>query len=143
MTEHAILVFARYRRFRVKHPDGTDVQVSYDGSFSPDDYIGKGWLQAQPGGGSVFTEWRKEASATEERGWQAVWFGAGGEQTLQFPSLASRFGVPAEAMVSALNRYSAEGWRLVNVSEDRGVYRGADTFDEAYVSRIRYLLTRG
>ena len=34
------------------------------------------------------------------------------------------------------------GWTVAHVSEDRGVYLGADVPDESYVTRIRYLLIR-
>jgi hypothetical protein len=146
MTEHAVLVFARYRRFRVTHADGTDLELNYTGKRQPDGYPNlyaeEAWKQANPNWDlNACKSWTNAATVTEQRGWEALWCDSGGWQTLN-GKLTSRFGVPIEATVSYLNKSAAAGWTVAHVSEDRGVYLGADVSDESYVTRIRYLLIR-
>lgn len=54
----------------------------------------------------------------------------------------SWWGAPVAATNALLDRLSSAGWMLVHISEDRGLYRGVDTTDESYPTRIRYLLSR-
>jgi hypothetical protein len=146
MTEHAILVFARYRRFHVTHPDGTDLELNYTGRRPshgyPNPYAEDAWKQKNPNWDfNACNSWAAQATVTETRGWEARWCDSAGWQTLN-GKLAARFGAPVEATVSYLNSYAAAGWVVAHVSEDRGVYFGADVDDESFVTRIRYLLIR-
>jgi uncharacterized protein YbaR (Trm112 family) len=45
-----------------------------------------------------------------------------------------------EALTPVLNRYAADGWRLVSLSEDKAMYRGHDADREPMPVRIRVLL---
>jgi hypothetical protein len=144
MTEHAVLVFSKYRRFHVTHPDGLDVELNYTGrtDSAVNPYARDAWTQRNPEWNwTACQAWCREAEVTENRGWEALWYDSAGWQILE-GKLAWRFGVPIEATVAYLNRYAAGGWSVVSVSEDRGVYFGTDAADESYVTRIRYLLIR-
>jgi hypothetical protein len=50
------------------------------------------------------------------------------------------WGFPITEALRELDRLEKQGWRIVHVSEDHGLYAGADTTDEAYLTRVRYLL---
>jgi hypothetical protein len=52
------------------------------------------------------------------------------------------FGLPIEDALRILNDLAAEGWRVVSVSEDRGIYRGATNQTDSAVTTVRYLLAR-
>lgn len=52
------------------------------------------------------------------------------------------FGFPIENVLGVLNDLSAEGWSVVHVSEDRGLYTGRTTQTDSAVTRARYLLAR-
>ena len=54
----------------------------------------------------------------------------------------SWWGAPLVMIGAVLDRLADEGWSLVHVSEDRGLYVGADVQEESYPTRFRYLLTR-
>lgn len=149
MTEHAILTFARYRRFQVTHPDGTDVRLEYTGkSAEPDGYnvspyARAAWSQKNPTWNwDACRPWCKEATVTEARDWEVAWCDGNGWQRLDAELGAWHWGVPAQGIVTLLDRYTTEGWAVAHVSEDHGVYMGADVPEESYITRIRYLLIR-
>ena len=152
MTEHAILVLAKYRRILVSHPDGTSVRLNYDVTEGAEDK--SGWSYFRPAykqrhlqenqeyNKEEYQAWRSKATLTEERGWEAAWYDSNGLQRVEADFSEWYWGVPAQAIVTLLDRYAAEGWTVAHVSEDRGVYTGADVLDESYITRIRYLLIR-
>lgn len=50
------------------------------------------------------------------------------------------YGFPMRAVAAILNEIAADGWRVVDVSEDRRV--ASDDGGRAIVTRARFLLTR-
>lgn len=61
----------------------------------------------------------------------------------QLPAFSSwEFGLPIESVLGVLNEIAADGWRVVHVSEDRGVYSGITNQTAAGVTKARYLLAR-
>lgn len=54
----------------------------------------------------------------------------------------SWWGVPASQVAAVLDALASEGWSLVHVSEDKGLFSGATAGFESYPARIRYLLRR-
>jgi len=50
--------------------------------------------------------------------------------------------IPFSEVTIILNRYSALGWSVISVSEDKGLYAGVDAKSEAYPTRMRFLLSR-
>lgn len=52
------------------------------------------------------------------------------------------FGFPIEDTLAILNELAAEGWEIVNVSEDRGIYKGVTNLTDSAVTTVRYLLVR-
>lgn len=52
------------------------------------------------------------------------------------------WGYPVAAALAELDRLESQGWKIIHVSEDHGLYQGADANDEAYLTRVRYLLHR-
>ena len=78
---------------------------------------------------------------------QRVWVGIeiepdGSEREFEEGLDGWRFGAPLAGINRELNRLAADGWMVVSVSEDKGLYLGSDSPDESYPSRIRYLLGR-
>jgi hypothetical protein len=157
VTEHAILIVARFRRFLVTHLDGTSEYFDYDGSegvtpgrqFSH--YAIQAWHRTHPPLGlykpndperDKQNAWLSEATVTEERGWEAAWCDSTGQSRLDVTLDTWYWGVPGPAIVTLLDKYGGEGWKVAHVSEDRGVYRGADVLEESYITRVRYLLVR-
>jgi hypothetical protein len=61
-------------------------------------------------------------------------------QTSVDDNLRRDWGFPLIEALRELNRLEEQGWKIVHVSEDHGLYQGADTADEAYLTRVRYLL---
>lgn len=53
------------------------------------------------------------------------------------------YGLPVEPILEALNSLLDEGWRLVHVSEDRGLYSNPGVVvNDSYPTRVRYLVER-
>ena len=55
---------------------------------------------------------------------------------------AWNFGLPIEDVLRVLNEIAAEGWYVVQVSEDRGIYAGETNQTASAVTTARYLLAR-
>jgi hypothetical protein len=53
------------------------------------------------------------------------------------------YGFPIEGVLTVLNDLAADGWSVVQASEDRGIYVGATNQTDSAVTRARYLLVRG
>lgn len=147
-AEHAVLGFYRSRRFHVTHPDGTDEDYGFDGhamgarEFDINHYVLLAWKAKKlQWNHSEATAWASSATVTEQRGWRARFFDGEQWHREDDPTSAD-FHVPTEAIVSTLNRLAGQGWNVVHVSEDHGLYRGMDIADESFVTRIRYLLRR-
>jgi hypothetical protein len=83
------------------------------------------------------------ASAEKFRRWTCFTVvGAGAAERVEADLTDWSSGVPLAGMTELLNRYAGDGWSIVHVSEDRGLYGGEDVPNESYPSRIRYLLSK-
>jgi hypothetical protein len=95
-----------------------------------------------------FPEPHREGVAAEAGGQvtqQVVW--AVGlylnETCEQLPAIWNwKFGFPIEDALKILNDLAGKGWRIVSVSEDRGLYKGATNQTDSAVTTVRYLLAR-
>ncbi|MHB1519609.1 MAG: hypothetical protein ACYCYQ_15250 [Acidimicrobiales bacterium] len=81
-------------------------------------------------------------SKEEVRTWQALLFTAEDELPVEFTVSAWTWGYPTKGVLKLLDQLSSDGWNLVHVSEDRGLYTGADALNESYPTRARYLLEK-
>ena len=80
---------------------------------------------------------------TSHRTWKVEFVTTGGVENIELGrSLDSSWGFPIMRALAELERLQQDGWTLVHVSEDHGLYSGADAATEAYLSRVRYLLSR-
>lgn len=147
-TEHALLVLARYRCFDVSHEDGTNEQVDYDGtsptalSYDVNHYAYAVWMRLHKQWNvEACRTWCRAATVVEQRGWRVCFFNGSEWHEGEKPT-TWWMGMPGEAIVQALNRLAEEGWHVLHVSEDHGVYAGVDTVDESFPTRVRYLLRR-
>jgi hypothetical protein len=52
------------------------------------------------------------------------------------------YGLPIEDVLGVLNELAAEGWSVVQTSEDRGIYAGVTNTTDSAVTKARYLLVR-
>lgn len=147
--QHAVLFFGRYRRFHVTHRDGTDVRIDFDGNplgvrsiGSADHYAQEVWRRNHAGwDADACQRWAEQASVVEERGWYSSFCDAAGWHETE-EAITGPTGTPIEMIVASLNRYAAEGWKAIHVSEDHGIYLGVDCREESFPARIRYLLLR-
>ncbi len=73
--------------------------------------------------------------------WRASLFIDGERKDL--PAVDSwAYGLPIESVLGVLNELAAEGWSVVQVSEDRGIYAGVTNNTDSAVTKARYLLVR-
>lgn len=87
-----------------------------------------------------YESWFKSMSA-ERRTWQAELATSSGSKTMALPEpLDWSWGFPIAASINLLEDLERDGWKLVYVSEDRGLYAGTDASYESYPTRVRYLL---
>jgi hypothetical protein len=90
-----------------------------------------------------FDPWWKYQEKKRYRVWVAELITAAGTTPVDIgDAVRGRWGFPVQAAMRLLEQLGNEGWRLVHVSEDHGLYNGADARDEAYLARVRYLLSR-
>lgn len=88
---------------------------------------------------ATFDYWFNQKS-TEKRTWKAEFITGLHSEALKFDALTWSWGYPVAAAMNELDRLTQDGWKLVHVSEDHGLYAGADVSDEAFLTRVRYLL---
>jgi hypothetical protein len=89
---------------------------------------------------SDFDQWFN-INSKDKRTWKAEFIRGERSELLVFDALDWSWGYPIAAAMRELDRLAREGWKLVHVSEDHGLYAGADAADEAYLTRVRYLLS--
>lgn len=77
-----------------------------------------------------------------ERTWRAELFLPTGRQALPMRPLSWPYGFPMEEVMNVLNDLAQDGWSVLHVSEDRGLYTGADTPTDSGLTSVRYLLRR-
>lgn len=79
---------------------------------------------------------------TTVTGWAADLFLPPGQEPLELDPTDFTYGFPIQEVTDTLNELADEGWSVVHVSEDRGLYAGNHAASDAYVTRARYLLER-
>lgn len=86
----------------------------------------------------------RPAGAVKVLTWKAELITAEGTVPIDLgrPVNTTDAGYPIQVAMRLLERLAADGWRLMHVSEDHGLYRGADAPYEAYLTRVRYVLAR-
>jgi hypothetical protein len=87
-----------------------------------------------------FDAWFKREAKTI-RTWRAELLTGEGVEPIDLP-VDVRWGYPVQGVMQILDELAREGWNLVHVSEDRGIYQGADAPEEAFLTRVRYLLQK-
>lgn len=91
---------------------------------------------------SQFALWRQTVQLTEMRNWIGRLYQGNESLPMELGLPAARLDYPIGAVLSCLDRLSADGWQIVHVSEDRSSYLGTDASSGSAVSTVRYLLTR-
>lgn len=150
MTEYMHLFFTRINVWRVTN-GSVSIDVSggdiAEGALAPHNAIVKAWhaltIAQQVQFGQQLEKWTAGAEAIHERGWACYVVSSDGEASRRQVEMSGTWsGVPLETITQQLNELGKDLWRVISVSEDRGLYLGADAHDESYPARIRYLLER-
>ena len=89
----------------------------------------------------AFDKWFTQNSR-EKRTWHAELVTGEGSRRIGIDDARQKWGFVIGAAMRELDRFERDGWTLVHVSEDHGLYAGADSPDEAYLTRVRYLLRK-
>lgn len=92
----------------------------------------------------TFEEWAQSAGAETRwrTEWRATFFADGLSRDLQVLAEEWVYGAPLEAILNVLNGLGSAGWKLVTVTEDKGVYSGVESANSAAPVRLRYTLMR-
>jgi hypothetical protein len=89
-----------------------------------------------------FDDWFKSL-AKEHRTWKADFIRSTLTEAMDLPiDVEYAWGFPSAAVNALLEKLADEGWRLIHVSEDRGLYRGEDAQNESAPTRARFLMER-
>jgi len=75
------------------------------------------------------------------RTWRAELFVDGASLAIATPpDVDGAWGLPVDWVLAELEALERQGWTVLHVSEDRGIYAGRDCPEEALPTRVRYLL---
>jgi hypothetical protein len=126
---------------RIRFPDGTETVVTPE---SAEEYVAEAFSAENPppGVAAQFASWRDTIQIAELRTWAGRLFDRNENLPVDMGLPSSQFGYPIREALSCLDRLSADGWRIVHVSEDRGIYPENDPSGESGVTTVRYLLSR-
>lgn len=129
---------------RVTFPDGTVVEMRQDQSAGRIEEVFKTRYPepTAPKAGPDYEAWRKAVDHQPLRTWVARLYLDGESNYLKFDPGDWSDGMPIQAILQQLNDLAHKGWTVMHVSEDRGLYVGEDTQNDAYVTRVRYMLVR-
>jgi hypothetical protein len=122
---------------RLTFSDGEVVQVAPDHTRSAIER----W-QARTARANAPVRKPQEPKLKKRRTWAAELFLPKGRERLSFEPDDWPYGLPIDEVTEVLNRLAGEGWKVLHVSEDRGLYTGPDTESDSYVTRARYMLGR-
>jgi hypothetical protein len=87
--------------------------------------------------------WKDIGNKREMRVWRTRIVYAATVQPVEFADESTYgWGYPMMGIQRELERLGSEGWSLVHVSEDRGLYKGLDSDNESRLVGVRYLLAR-
>ena len=127
---------------RIRFPDGTETAVPPEAA---EDYVTEAFREQHPPPtvAAQFADWLDTIKVTELRTWGGWLFDGAENVPLKMGLPASQFGYPIREVLSCLDRLGVDGWRVVHVSEDRGVYdMENDAAGESGVTTVRYLLVQ-
>ncbi|MBE2317122.1 hypothetical protein DVA67_014160 [Solirubrobacter sp. CPCC 204708] len=132
---------------RITFPDGHVDERALGGT--PEEKIRRRFTAENPppGGSPVRLEydaWRAASGLQPQTvtGWAAELVDGTERTDVEIRAHRWTQGFPAAEVAEALNRFAADGWRVLHVSEDRGLYSGPHAQSDAFVTRARYLLGR-
>ena len=63
-------------------------------------------------------------TVSEATGWRAALALGGAQEEFDLGARESSYGLPAPQIAAKLDALAADGWEVLHVSEDRGVYVG-------------------
>jgi len=131
---YACLDFSRHSDKFFVAGEGEDAQFLK--SDTPE-WAGHWEAIGSPGAGPS-SYWREKA---KQVAWWTAQLVTGTEIAgLEMPKVDSLSLFPTQFSLRQLDHLATEGWRLVHVSEDRGLYTGEHAGSESYPVRVRYLL---
>jgi hypothetical protein len=119
---------------------GTPPQVKGRGS----DWLSPPRLSEEDRAGIAFAAWIKTVKREQTvRTWVGGFVEDGVESTVDLGQPTQwASGIPAKEITLHLNRLARNAWRIIHVSEDRGIYVGRDANNDSAPTTIRYLLQR-
>jgi hypothetical protein len=123
---------------RIKFPDNSKSVVPLD---TAEEYMVETFRSrhALSSVESQFALWRQTVQLTEIRNWIGRLYKGNESLPMELGLPAAQLDYPIGAVLSCLDRLSADGWQIVHVSEDRDSYAGTDA---SGVTTVRYLLTQ-
>jgi hypothetical protein len=94
----------------------------------------------------AFEAWKIAQSSQPEivkdqRGWTSMLYTLSGSESIEISTEWSD-GWPEVDVIAVLNRLGNVGWQVINVTEDKGLYPGADAASESGPTAARFLLAR-
>jgi hypothetical protein len=85
---------------------------------------------------------QKVISIPELRTWRAEWTTSAGTTPIEAPEGLTWDTIPAGWVIAELEARTGEGWRLLHISVDRGLYVGASASFAGYPEAVRYTFGR-
>jgi hypothetical protein len=163
-TQHAYVIFTKSRYDRLTFSDGTARLYPSGEGQQARDALNRAirlpyekWVAQQPGHWSAShraEQWDLYRSEIDEstpipvgqvqevRGWLGYFNDATGSRQLTELVETSLGGIPATEITDSLDVLSRLGWQVESVTEDKGLYSGADAPREAGPVTVRILLRR-
>jgi hypothetical protein len=163
-AQHAYVIFTIGRYDRIRLSDGTSqLHLLGEGQKVQDDLNRAArlpyeeWAAQQPRYWSAShraEQWDLYRSTTDDsaplpvgvvekvRGWRGYFNDATGARQLTDLIETWSGGIPATEITEALDTLSELGWQVVSITEDKGLYSGADAQREAGPVIVRILLRR-
>jgi hypothetical protein len=123
---------------RVSLPDGIQRPV---GGRDPAEIVEEAWLAKNPKPTSFSLFGKSSATMGRVVVWEGDLFLDGEQRKLPLVEQWV-YGLPIDVVLKTLNELAAKGWSVVHASEDRGLFAGPTVSSDAFVTRVRYLLTR-
>lgn len=125
---------------RFRFPNGAESVVPLTAA---EDYVAQVFRAANPPptAEAQFAAWWRTIKITELHAWTGELFKGGESLPVDLEIHESRPGYPIGEVLSCLDKLSAEGWRIVHVSEDRSLRVAPDGSNESCLATVRYLLS--
>jgi hypothetical protein len=134
----------REERVELHFPDGRALELYPE---EADEEIARRFVteHRKPSSSTLtFEEWAERAAPTSRwrTEWRATYFADGMSRDLTVEADEWIYGAPLEAILNILNALGAAGWKLMTVTEDKGVYSGVESANSAAPVRLRYTFMR-